>query len=60
LRERMRQGHTVVLVSHDETQVTTLCDRLLWIEHGKSIREGSRDEVFAAYHEELHLVGGAT
>jgi lipopolysaccharide transport system ATP-binding protein len=60
LRERMRQGHTVVLVSHDETQVATLCDRLLWIEHGKSVREGSRDEVFAAYHEELHLVGGAT
>src|SRR5690606_16218620 len=25
LRERMRQGHTVVLVSHDETQVSTLC-----------------------------------
>ena len=46
----MRQGHTVVLVSHDETQVATLCDRLLWVEHGKSVCEGSRDEVFAAYH----------
>ncbi len=55
LRERMRQGHTVVLVSHDETQVMTLCDRLLWIEHGKSVCEGSRDEVFAAYHQKLDL-----
>ncbi len=55
LRERMRQGHTVVLVSHDETQVTTLCDRLLWIEHGRSVCEGSRDEVFAAYHQQLDL-----
>ena len=55
LRERMRQGHTVVLVSHDETQVATLCDRLLWIEHGKSVCEGSRDEVFAAYHQNLDL-----
>ena len=53
LRERMRQGHTVVLVSHDETQIAALCDRLVWIEDGKSICEGSRDEVFAAYHGQL-------
>ncbi|SFN01762.1 ABC transporter ATP-binding protein [Dokdonella immobilis] len=60
LRERMRQGHTVVLVSHDETQVSALCDRLLWVEHGRSVREGPRDEVFAAYHDELvHPEGGA-
>lgn len=55
LRERMRQGQTVVLVSHDESQVTALCDRLLWIEHGKSVIEGSKDDVFAVYHEKLHL-----
>lgn len=53
LRERMHQGHTVVLVSHDETQVSALCDRLLWIEHGRSLREGDREEVLAAYHAEL-------
>lgn len=57
LRERMRQGHTVVLVSHAEAQVAALCDRLLWVEHGRSVIEGSRDEVFAAYHRELHLSG---
>lgn len=55
LRERMREGHTVVLVSHDESQVAKLCDRVLWIEHGKSVLEGSRDDVFAAYHRDLHL-----
>jgi lipopolysaccharide transport system ATP-binding protein len=55
LRERMREGHTVVLVSHDETQVAKLCDRVLWVEHGKSVFEGERDEVFAAYHRDLHL-----
>jgi len=57
LRERMRQGHTVVLVSHAEAQVAALCDRLVWIEHGRSVLAGGRDEVFAAYHRELHLVG---
>lgn len=55
LKERMRQGHTVVLVSHAEAQVAQLCDRLLWVEHGRSVLEGDRDTVFAAYHDGLHL-----
>ncbi|MEO5622871.1 MAG: ABC transporter ATP-binding protein [Dokdonella sp.] len=59
LRERMRDGHTVVLVSHDESQISALCNRLIWIEHGKSVLEGTRDEVFAAYHRDLHLAGAA-
>ncbi len=54
LRERMRQGQTVVLVSHDEKQIAQRCDRVLWIEHGRSLREGGRDEVFAAYHHAQH------
>jgi ABC-type polysaccharide/polyol phosphate transport system ATPase subunit len=53
----MREGHTVVLVSHDEPQIAALCDRVLWIEHGKSVLEGDRDDVFEAYHRDLHLVG---
>jgi lipopolysaccharide transport system ATP-binding protein len=57
LRERMREGHTVVLVSHDEQQIAALCDRVLWVEHGKSVLEGDRDLVFDAYHRDLHLVG---
>ena len=54
LRERMGEGHTVVLVSHDEEQIAALCDRVLWIEHGKSVLEGARDTVFAAYRRDLH------
>ena len=57
LRERMREGRTVVLVSHDESQIGALCNRLLWIEHGRSVLEGTRDEVFASYHRDLHLAG---
>jgi len=53
LRARMGEGHTVVLVSHDEAQIRERCDRVLWIEHGRSVREGGRDEVFAAYHDVL-------
>ena len=59
LRKRMGEGHTFVLVSHDESQIAALCDRVLWVEHGKSVREGARDEVFAAYRGDLHLNGAA-
>jgi len=53
LRARMGEGHTVVLVSHDENQISQLCDRVLWVEHGRSVAEGGRDEVFAAYHRDF-------
>ena len=57
LRQRMGEGHTVVLVSHQERQISTLCDRVLWVEHGRSVLEGERDAVFEAYHQEIHLQG---
>jgi lipopolysaccharide transport system ATP-binding protein len=56
LRARMGEGHTVVLVSHDEKQIASICNRVLWIEHGKSVLEGDRDTVFAAYHRDMHPV----
>ncbi|WP_300617330.1 ABC transporter ATP-binding protein [Dokdonella sp.] len=59
LRARMGEGHTVVLVSHSEAQIAALCDRVLWVEHGRSVMEGDRDEVFAAYHRDLHLAAPA-
>jgi lipopolysaccharide transport system ATP-binding protein len=54
LRERMGEGHTVVLVSHDEKKIAELCDRVVWIEHGRSVLEGPRDAVFEAYHRDMH------
>ena len=54
LRERINDGRAVVLVSHDETQIASICDRVLWIEEGRSVMEGPRDDVFAAYNAALH------
>ena len=59
MRARMGEGHTVVLVSHDEQQIAERCDRVLWVEHGRSVLEGDRDGVFAAYHRDLHLPASA-
>jgi lipopolysaccharide transport system ATP-binding protein len=59
LRARMGEGHTVVLVSHNESQIASLCNRVLWIEHGKSVLEADRDTVFEAYHRDMHPVVNA-
>lgn len=57
MRARTAEGSTVVLVSHDEKQIADRCDRVLWIEHGRSVLEGDRDDVFAAYHRDQHVAG---
>lgn len=57
MRTRTGEGSTIVLVSHDEQQIAARCDRVLWIEHGRSVLEGRRDEVFAAYHRDQHVPG---
>jgi len=50
LRERIHSGTTVVFVSHSDAQVRQVCDRAVWIEHGRSVMQGSVDDVLRAYH----------
>lgn len=55
LRERIRNGCTVVLVSHGDQQIRQLCNRVLWVEHGKSLMQGPVEDVLATYHTALHM-----
>ena len=50
LRERIHDGTTVVFVSHMDASIREICDQALWIEHGRSVMQGSVNEVLAAYH----------
>ncbi|MGH8040967.1 MAG: ABC transporter ATP-binding protein [Rudaea sp.] len=50
LRERIHSGTTVVFVSHGDAQIRQVCDRALWVEHGRSVMQGSVETVLAAYH----------
>ncbi len=50
LRDRMRSQRTVVLVSHSAPLVRDLCDRAVWIEHGRVCEVGETEGVLAAYH----------
>lgn len=54
LRERIHSGTTVVFVSHGDAQIRQVCDRALWIEHGRNVMQGSVDDVLRAYHADPH------
>ena len=54
LRERIHGGTTVVFVSHGDAAIRQVCNRALWIEHGRSVMQGDVDEVLAAYHADPH------
>lgn len=50
MMELMGGGTTVLYVSHSLDQIRELCDRVVWLDHGKAIMVGSADEVCNAYH----------
>jgi ABC-type polysaccharide/polyol phosphate transport system ATPase subunit len=45
----VREGRTVVLVSHDMEALTKLCRRTVWLSHGEIVADGPSEEVVAAY-----------
>jgi len=46
-----KAGTTIILVSHDLDAVAELCDRAVWLEHGKLKATGAAVDVVAAYRE---------
>jgi ABC-type polysaccharide/polyol phosphate transport system ATPase subunit len=55
-RERMRalmnSARAVVLVSHDMSSLSMVCDRVLWLDHGRTRMLGPTNEVVAAYKQQ--------
>jgi len=49
--ETTGQGRTVLMVSHNLKAITDLCEKCLWIDHGRIVRKGSTQEIIAAYLE---------
>ena len=44
-------GKTFMLVSHSLEQIRDNCDRVIWLHHGRIVRDGPVDEVAEAYHQ---------
>ncbi len=55
MREFVRAGKTVVLVSHDLGNVRGLCRRVLWLEQGRIKAFGDTDDIVAAYLDDVNL-----
>lgn len=49
MMELMGGGTTVLFVSHDLKQIREMCNRVLWLEHGKVQMMGETDDVCNAY-----------
>ncbi len=49
MMELMSHGTTVLLVSHNIEQVRRLCDRVIWLDHGKIVAEGPAADICNQY-----------
>ena len=49
MMELMSGGTTVIFVSHSLDQIREMCDRVVWLDHGKIKMDGNTQEVCDAY-----------
>lgn len=49
------QGATVVLVSHDMTSITNLCERAIWLDHGRIRADGPSAKVVETYQRVTYI-----
>ncbi|WP_377845032.1 ABC transporter ATP-binding protein [Bosea sp. UC22_33] len=64
MRALVDSGCTILLVSHDATQILQYCERVIWLREGRVHRDGPAEAVLAAYQAEMEDIaaahGGAT
>lgn len=53
-RELQAAGHTIILVSHEPSLISTFCTRAILIEDGQLALEGPSSQVARSYLERLH------
>ena len=53
MREILSSGVTGILVSHSLAQVRELCNRVLWLDHGKQIYFGDEVELYCDAYEQF-------
>jgi ABC-type polysaccharide/polyol phosphate transport system ATPase subunit len=55
MREMMAKAHLMVLVTHDLESLHQMCNRAVWMDHGRVIMTGSCSEVVAAYRSSVQV-----
>ncbi len=51
MKEFKAQGKTIMFVSHSISQVRELCDKVIWIDHGRVVMEGLAEEVLPKFED---------
>src|SRR5262249_11851528 len=49
MRDMMEKARLIVLVSHDLTSIQRLCQRAIWMDHGRILMDGEPKQVAEAY-----------
>ena len=49
MKELMSGGATVLFVSHDIEKIEEMCDKVIWLDHGKVVKEGKAKTICKAY-----------
>ena len=56
MKDSAASGRTVIFVSHNMTAMRALCERVIWLEHGRVRMSGPTEEVVAAYQANYNQV----
>jgi lipopolysaccharide transport system ATP-binding protein len=54
MEDMSQSGRTVLFVSHNMQTVTQLCDRAIWLDRGRAVRDGPGSGVVAEYLQSGH------
>jgi ABC-type polysaccharide/polyol phosphate transport system ATPase subunit len=49
MREMMANARVMVMVSHDLQSIKQMCNRAVWLEHGRLMADGPADDVVDEY-----------
>jgi ABC-type polysaccharide/polyol phosphate transport system ATPase subunit len=49
MHEMINKADIMIMVSHDHELISTLCNRVIWIDHGKIVADGPPDEIIKKY-----------
>lgn len=54
MKAMLESGTTLLYVSHNTNSILKLCDKVLWLDHGKEVMQGNAKEVCGAYLEKMN------
>jgi len=60
IMEFRHAGKSILCVSHALNTLESMCDRGLWLDHGRVVKQGSIGEVLTAYRESASTHAGVT